>query len=988
MHGGTGSARDDEPNRIASVINREPVPFRPRSRLRRVGIVVLGGGFAFLLVARWLATLWTDYLWYESMGHSSVWGTLVFTRVWLVIAAALVAVALFWVNLFIVDRLSPRGGIVAGSPDEELLERFQEWMETRAGRVRLAASAFFGILIGLGAAAWWEDWLLFRYGGPFGITDPIFGHDVGLYVFDVPFLRDVFGWAFQLLLVLTLVVVATHYLNGGIAVQRPGRRTGAGVKAHISILLAFLALLKAAGYQLDKWDLLYSTRGRVFGASYTDVNAQTPALNLLIIISVVAAVILLVNLWFRGWTLPAIAVGLWLVTSIVVGGLYPALVQRFRVIPDEVNKEAPYVAHNIAFTRDAYGLSRVEVKPFAASTELSADDLAANTPTISNIRLWDPGVLLTTYQQLQNIRTFYDIGDVDADRYVIDGKLTQVMVAARELDEQNIPGGGWVNEHLVYTHGFGTVLSPANDVTGDGQPDLLVKDIPPVNRSGDPGLEITQPRIYFSDRVGANFLIVGSKEPEVDFPLGTSGENVANNSYDGTGGVPLGNVLRRAAWALRFGDLDTLISGQIAGDSKVLLARQVRDRVRRLAPFLYADADPYSVIIDGRVKWVLDLYTLTNRYPYSRPADTRRLNAGPGLPNDFNYIRNSVKAVVDAYDGTVDLYIIDPTDPILQANERIFPDVFEPAGSMPAEIVSHLRYPEDLFRIQTDVYRLYHVTNPKQFFSNVDPWQIARDPSNSPRPDLRGTFVDANNQRFSPMLPYYLLMKLPGENELSFLLMQPFTPANRPNMVAFMVAKSGPLEEYGRLIEYSLPADSQIDGPGQVGDFVNQDPVISSEFTLLGQQGSKVIQGNMLVIPVEEALLYVQPIYITASDNAAGKTSGIPQFKRVVVTFNGRIEIANSLEEALQLLFGSAAPGVTPPTSGGEPGGGTAPPAGSVDAQVRALLAKAEAAFVDADAALRRADLATYAAKIAEARAAIDEANRLLGGTVDVGTGT
>jgi len=960
------------------VINREPIPYVSKGRFRRLLWVVIGIGFVGLIALRSLATLWTDYLWYSSVDQVGVWTTLVFTRLWLVIAAAIFAAAIFWINLFIVDRLSPRRGVMPGSPDEELLMRYQTWVEPRSGRLRLGVAVFFGILIGLGAAAWWQNWLLFSKGGSFGITDPVFNHDIGLYVFDVPFMRDVFGWAFQLILVLTLVVVAVHYLNGGISVQGPGKRASSGVKAHISILLALLVLLKAVGYQLDKWDLLYSSRGQVFGASYTDVNAQVPALNLLILISLVAAVILLVNLWFRGWTLPLVAVGLWLVTSIVVGGVYPALVQRLTVQPDEVNKEAPYVAYNIEFTREAYGLADVELDPFAASPDLSAEELAMNDPTISNIRLWDPGVLKSTYQQLQNIVTYYDIGDVDVDRYTIDGALTQVMVSARELQESGIPGEGWVTERLVYTHGFGAVLSPANNVTVQGQPDLLVKDIPPVNRSTDPSLDIEQPRIYFTDKAEADYVIAGTSQPEVDFPIGSSGADVATNSYDGTGGVEIGSFFDRVAWALRFGNLDTLISDRVSSGSKVLLERNIRSRIERLAPFLYGDADPYIVIADGRLKWVMDLYTITDRYPYSAPANTARLNNEPGLPGRFNYIRNSVKAVVDAYDGTVDLYVIDPDDPVIQANEAIFPGVFRSRDELPKEIIEHFRYPEDLFRVQTDQYQLYHMTNPEQFFTVSDPWQIARDPSTSPRPALRGRFVDAEGQEFTPMLPYYLLMKLPGDEELSFLLMQPFTPRGRPNMVSFMVAKSGPLEEYGRIIEYGLPSDSQIDGPAQVGNFVNQDPEISAEFTLLGQGGSRVIQGNMLVVPIEESLLYVQPIYISASDGAS--STGIPEFKRVVVSFNGQIEMRNSLSEALSAVFGVA-------DGNGTGDGDTAePPTGSIEEQVIELLAQADQAFQEADAAMRSGDLVTWAQKIEEAQAAIEDATRLLTGATEVTT--
>lgn len=950
------------------MINREPITLRPRSRGRRLLTILAIVLFVGLLTFRWLATMWTDYLWYDSIDRSGVWSTLVFTRVWLVLAAAAVAFVMFYVNLAIVDRLSPRLRL-GGTPDEEILERFQMWVEPRAGRFRALVSVFFAVLIGLGAAAWWENWLMFRHGGSFGRSDPIFGHDIGLYVFDLPFFRDLFGWGFQLVLVLTLVVAAAHYLNGGIVVQGP-RRTSPGVKAHISILLALLALLKAVGYQLDKWELLYSPRGTVQGASYTDVNAQIPALNLLIIISVVAAVILLVNLRFRGWTLPLVAVGLWLFTSIVVGGIYPAAIQRFTVAPDELNKEADYIDYNIEATRFAYALSDVEVRPFAAADDLTIDDLDVNEGTIDNIRLWDPGVLRTTYQQLQEIRTFYGIEDVDVDRYVVNGKLTQVMISARELEETALPGGGWVNERLVYTHGFGAVMSPATAVTPEGEPAFFVNDIPPRNLTGDPAIDITQPRLYFSDGAETDFLIVGSNEEEVDYPLGTSAVEV--NRYTGEGGVPIGGFLTRAAWALRFGDLDTLISGQVDADSRVLLERNIRSRIARVAPFLYADSDPYVVVVGGRLKWVQDLYTVSDRFPYSEYANTRRLNQGPGLPDRFNYVRNSVKAVVDAYDGTMDLYVIDADDPIIAANERIFPDVFTPGDEMPAEVREHLRFPEDLFRVQTDMFELYHVTDARVFYNNSDPWQIARDPSDAfGRPDLRGIFQDEGGNEYNPMLPYYLLMELPGEGELSFLLMQPFTPRNRPNMVSFVVAKSGPtLEEYGDLINFSLPADSQTDGPGQVGDFINQDPEIAAQFTLLNQQGSELIQGNMLVIPIEESLLYVQPIYLTAA-GGQGSESGIPQFKKVVAAYDQRIEIADTLDQVLVALFGEG----DGDGNGGEP---PPPPTGDLPEQVAELLAEAQQAFADAQAALQRGDLVEWATQIEVAEDAVRRATALI----------
>jgi len=919
--------------------------------------------FLVLLGARWIATLWTDYLWYSELDATKVWSTLTFTKLWLVIAASVVAIAVFWISLWVVDRISPRRLVAVGGPDEELLMRYQEWVQPRAFLIRSIFASMFGILIGLGAAAWWQDWLFWRSGVTWGVVDPIYGNDLSRYIFGLPFYRDVFGWVFQLLLVVTLVVVAAHYLNGGIKIGTPGEKTSEGVKAHISIMLALIALLKAVGYVFDKWELLYSSRGQVFGASYTDVNAQIPALNLLIFISIVSAIILLVNVWFRGWSLPMVAFGIWLVTSIGVGGIYPAMVQRFSVEPNEIGRETEFVQHNLDFTRLAYGLDGVESVEFSASSNLTADIIEDNRETIDNIRLWDPGVLSQTYPELQNIKTYYDFADVDVDRYIINDRLVQVMISARGLSESQIPGSGWVNERLVYTHGLGAVLSPANDVTADGKPDFLVQDIPPLNNSGSSNLDVDQPRIYFSDDSEDDFLIAASKEGEIDIPTSADPEDGAQtNSYDGSGGVALGGFLQRTAWALRFADLNTLISGQVDPESRVMIARNIQTRIKRLAPFLYADNDPYMVVSKGRLVWIMDLYTVSDRYPYSEQALTTRLNIGAELPRSLNYIRNSVKAVVDAYDGTVDMYVIDPDDPIIQTNQAIFPDMFQPITEFPIELVPHLRYPEDLFRIQTDVYTLYHMTDPVELFKVEDPWQIARDPSNSPYPNLRGVFSS------DPMLPYYLLMELPEEEELSFLLMQPFTPADRPNMSAFMVAKSGPLEEYGTIIEYTMPNDRQIDGPGQVGDFIEQDPIVSAEFTLLGQVGSDVIKGNMLVVPIEDSLLYVQPIYL-AADTATG---GIPQFKRVVASYDSRIEIGETLDQVLFQLFGDG-------TGGGEPDGGELPDGGgTIEEQVAELLNLADEALNEANVRLRAGDLAGYQAKVEEARSFIEEANRII----------
>lgn len=965
-----------------------PIPIRPLSRTRR--FLIIGGVIAFVLLLslRGIATFWTDYLWFDSVGFASVWTTLILSRVMLVIVGTVVAFSLLYLNLVVADRLSPPRSLVAGSPDEEIVERFQEWVRSRRLKFRLAISGFFGLLIGLGAGAWWQDWLLFRNSESFGVTDPVFNNDIGFYVFTVPFYRDLFGWAFQFFLVTFLIVAAVHYLNGGVQIVPRREKVAAGVKVHLSVLLAVLILLKAFGYWLDRFDLLFSSRGAVYGATYTDVNAQLPALNLLIGISVVAAILLLVNIRMKGWTLPAVAVGLWLVTSIALGGLWPAAVQRFSVEPDELNKELPFVARNIEATRAAYGLDQVQVRGFAAAADLTADDIEANGPTVDNIRLWDPSVLLTTYRQLQELQPFYQISDVDVDRYVIDGDLTQVMLAARELDTDGIPGGGWVNQHLVYTHGFGAVLSPANTVTSQGQPDFLVKDID-VDGGVPDEVRVQQGRIYFGETVeSAHYVIVGSKEQEVDFPIdsGEGDELLAFTSYDGAGGVEIGSIFRRAAFALRFADINPLISGQVTSDSKVLMVRNLRDRLEKAAPFLAVDTDPYLVIdADGRLVWVQDMFTVTDRYPYSTPADSPdstagvvpaagRLSVNSGLPSDLNYIRNSVKATVDAFDGTLRFYVFDDSDPVVRAYQRIFPDLFSHRDEMPPELLDHLRYPEDLFRVQSDVFTRYHVVDSRVFYNNGAPWQIARDPSTTATQQLRASFPADNR----PMTPYYLLMQLPGEEDLSYLLLQPFTAATRPNMVSFMVAKSD-IDSYGELVAFELPRDSFVDGPGQIGARINQEPIISREFSLLSQGGSDVIQGNMLVVPIEESILYVQPIYVSADPQTAATSdiAALPEVKFVIVVFGDRIIMRETLAESLQALFGDPSAPVVDDGTTVDPGTGSPLPDDVTEA-VAELLGDANAAFQRADVALRAADLATYQREVTEAQRLLEQARELI----------
>ena len=853
-----------------------------------VGII----GFS---IARAVATFFTNYLWFDSVDLNSVWLKILITKSALVAATSLLAFAFIFINLRLAVRATPVMDIFESFDSQDPLSRFREFVNERFLKYRLWGAIGLSLFLGAGASQLWEQVLLFLNQKSFGVTDPIFQNDISSYVFGLPLYRLFVSWGFQLV-IFTSVIIVLFFIATGALQLRPGRlpEVSSGAKAHLSVLLAFVAVLKAFAYRLDSMELLYSPRGKVFGASYTDAVAHLPALNLLILISLFGAILLLVNIKRRGWLLPATAISLWLAVSIIVGGVVPAAIQRFRVLPDELNKELPYVESHINYTRLAYGLDSIEEKSFEASPDLTEDDISDNSQTVDNIRLWDPTVLAETYSQLQEIRAYYALDEVDVDRYKINGELTQVMVSARELDQTNLPAVGWVNERLQYTHGYGVVFSPANNVASQGQPDFYVKGVPATTTVSE--LEIEQPRIYFGESAeSVEYVVVNSLQEEVDYPLSTEGQSVAYTNYSGDGGVGIGSFFRRLGFALRYGELNLLISNQLSDDSKLIMERNIVSRVKKAAPFLYTDNDPYLALVEGDLFWIIDMYTVSDKYPYAQPADTRRINENSGLPLNFNYLRNSVKAVVNAYDGTLNFYVVDETDPLISTYEDIFPNLFSPKSSMNTELLDHIRYPEDLFTIQSDMYRDYHMTDPRVFYADEDPWEIPSDSSTTPRvATLRGEFTEIG---FKPMLPYYLLMSLPGENDLSYLIFQPFNPENRPNMQSFLVADADP-ENYGQLIDFRLPKGEFVDGPSQVATRINQDPDISQIFTLLDQQGSSVIKGNLFVVPINQSILYYQPIYLQGEQNP------LPEFKFVVVVFQDRIIMEESLSEALESIFG------------------------------------------------------------------------------------
>jgi uncharacterized protein len=848
------------------------------------------------------------------------------------------------VNLWVVQKITSPYRLF--TMQDQVLERYRATLQPYVRWGVIGLSLLFGLFAGSGATGQWRSWLLFSHEQPFHSPDPIFHKDLGFYIFKLPFERFVFTWAFSSLFVITIIVGVAHYFMGGIRTAPSGERVTPQVKAHLSVLLGALVLLKAWGYRLDQFGLLYSDRGAVSGASYTDTHAQLPALRLLVIIAIVSAVLFLINIRLRGWIMPAAAIGILALTSILVGGVYPALVQRLRVTPQERTKEQPYIERNLAATRLAFRLDKdhITVKPFSGTQQLDAKQIAKNTTTIQNIRLWTPDVLETTYTQLQRITQYYEFLDVDVDRYTFGGTRRQVMLSAREIFQNGLPQSArtWLNNHLVYTHGYDVTASRVDRVNRDGQPTFILKDIPGTGVEGFP--EAKQPRIYFGESEDVPFVLVNTNEKEVDYP---TGETVKTNNYAGRGGVRAKSFFRRAAFAWRFKDFNILISGAIKPDSRIIFRRKVQERLRQVAPFLKLDGDPYIAIVDGRLTWINDAYTTTAMYPYSERIDLAEPTAANGvnkLTGSVNYMRNSVKATVDAENGTITLYVFDETDPIIKAWQKVWPQIFKPASAMSADLKAHLRYPEDMFNVQASRYALYHITDPNDFYQREDAWRIPDDPR--PRTD------DA-------FRPYYVLMSLPDEDKEQFILMLPFAPfsqtgatsqsVKRTNMTAWLAARSDP-EGYGQMISFVFPRQLNIPGPEQIEARINQDPTFSAQKSLWDQSGSEVKFGDLLVIPIEKGLLYVQPIYLSATSGA------LPELKRVVVVSGDSVKLGETLDQALDALFGGGSgapiegPGtVTPPATGSDP------------------ISQALLHLQRADEALRKGDLATYQREVNEA---------------------
>ena len=954
-------------------------------RRRRLIWVLVGIGVIYGLFTA-LSRVWTDYLWFDSVDQTGVWWI---RWVWVAALGLLGALLVFlviWSNMRLARYLSVRFASFSTAPEDPSVAQIRQAVSTRTPLLEWLGAAGAAVLLGLGVSAWRDQALLFLNAQPFGVSDPQFGLDLSFFMFRLPLWSTIVGWLTGVAIATLIAAGISYFALGGIRFpMRRLPRFDTQAKAHLSALAAVIALLRALSYRLDTYQLLFTNNENVFGAGYADINARLPALNLLIAVSIFSAILFVINIWRRGWVLVAVSVAAWVFVSLAAGVAYPAIVQRFQVQPNELIREGPYIERNISATRAAYGLDEVEVRPFEASFDLDAADISRNAPTISNVRLWDPDVLNRTYQQLQEIRTYYRVDHVDTDRYPIGGTDTQVMLALREMDEPNIPAQDWQNQRLVYTHGFGAVLSPANVVAVDGQPDFLLRDIPP--QTTEPILELTQPRIYFGETYEQDRPVIvrsGDQSQEIDFPASEEGGSADNryNNYDGEAGVEISGVFHRLAFALRYGDLNILISSQINPDSRVLMQRNVQSRVEAVAPFLVADADAYPVILDGRILWVVDMYAISGDYPYSQPIgvglrgfDTARLSSASQLPlSGFNYIRNSVKATVDAFDGTIRLYVTDESDPLVATWRKVYPDLFADVSQVPPGLGEHFRFPQDLFKIQSELYLDYHMVDVTQFFQRNDAWSIPSDPSTIRRIELlRGDQIGGVDGAFldylEEMLPYYLLMTLPGENDTSYVLLQPYNPLEKPNMSAFLIADSTP-GRYGRLIDYRMPQGSLVEGTGQVGNRIDQDDEISQQFTLWRGQGSSVVLGDMLVVPIDEEVLYVQPVYLEAEQG------GLPEFRRVVVVHGDDIEWDDTLEGALAKIFGTDDSPAPATDDQKEPEGPAPEPEPSITGSetVQQLLSDASEAFDRANQALRSGNLSEYQRLIDRAAQLVEEA--------------
>ena len=892
-----------------------------------------------------LSGFYADWLWFKSVDFTEVWSTILLTKATVFVVAGFATSLIITLNIYLAFRKRPL--YVPLTVEADNLERYRSQIEPIRRIVLVGLSLVLFYFGGSSGSQLWDTWLLFKNSTPFGVTDPQFGLDISFFAFKLPMYQALVAWGISTLVFAIIGSAIVHYLYGGIRPQVAQERTTVAARVQLSVLLGLVVLLKAGAYWLDRYALALKDNKLITGLTFTDVNALLPAKAILTGIAVICSLLFFANIVRKSWLLPAAGTALLVISSVLIAGIYPAAIQQFQVKPSESSKEAPFIQRNIDATRDAFGLSAVEVQDFQATLNASAGQLSKDAATISNIRLMDPNVLSPTFRQLQQIKPYYTFGaSLDIDRYKVDGVSHDTIVAIRELNIDGNPSRNWINDHLVYTHGFGFVAAYGNVRDADGKPSFIVGDLPPTK-----GLGEFEPRVYFGENVPDYSIIGGTTtgDPvEFDYPDDASANGQKNVTYSGKGGVPVGSLFNKLIFALKYQEQRILLSNLINKDSKILFERNPRDRVAKVAPWLTLDGDPYPALVDGRVLWIIDGYTTSAGYPYSRKTTLSSATSDALTANStsitaqgnqsVNYIRNSVKATVDAYDGTVSLYQWDESDPVLKTWAKAFPKSLKPKSEISDQLMEHIRYPEDMFRIQRDILSAYHVQTAAAFYGGQDFWRVPRDPS---------TFgANAGNQP-----PYYMTMQLPGSDKAAFSLTTPFVPrGGRENLAAFAVVNSQAGPDYGKITVLQLPRSTNVAGPSQVASNFEAKPEVANSLSLLRQGGSDVVLGNLLTLPVGGGLLYVQPVYVRATSNAAA----YPLLQKVLVSFGDQIGYSDTLKGALDQVFagnsGTSETGAS--TGSGKPTTGTTDLANA--------LASAKQALADGQAALAKGDFTAY----------------------------
>ena len=975
---------------------RPPVPVPALSRRAKLVIGAIGVLLVLFTAIGTLTNVYVDYLWFAETGFTEIFWTELQTRVLLFAVAGVATGGLVAAAIYLAYRHRPTFRPM--SLEQQNLERYRQSLVPRRGLVLTAIAVVLGLFAGFTAQSSWETWLSFRNSTNFEKLDPQFGIDLSFFVFDYPFYRLALGFGFAIVVLALIGSLLTHYVFGGLRLQTPGQKLTGAARVQLSVLLGIFVALKAVAYWLDRYGLVYSDRGEVFtGASYTDVNALLVPKTILMFVAAVCAIAFFANIVVRNFLLPAAALVLLLLSSLVIGVAYPAIVQQFVVGPSANEKEAPYIERAIAATRDAYDLSDISYVDYAqdatgeeVDTEAALAELRNDTETIPNARLLDPNVLSDTFTARQQIRNVYGFPEkLDIDRYTIDGETRDYVVAVRELDSDGLSENQdtWINRHTVYTHGNGFVAAPANEVVTTagqegGEPNFTSRDLPPVGN-----IDIEQSRIYYGELI-KDYSVVGAPaggaEREFDRPEGGSDEGQISNTYDGEGGVAVGSFFRQLTYAIYYRERNFLLSSSVNDASKVLYVRDPRERVEKAAPFLEVDGDPYPAVVGGRVKWILDGYTTSDSYPYSlqmelgeAASDALTGTGTTALPDEtFNYIRNSVKATVDAYDGTVTLYAWDEEDPVLKTFMKAFPGTIEPRSAVSEELASHVRYPEDLFKVQRDVLTRYHVDEPSTFYEGSDRWQIPDDPTQDTTEDQP---------------PYYILAQRPDDEEATFQLTSALNAFQRENLSAFITASSEP-GTYGKIQVLRLPGNTPFQGPKQVQQSFNTNDDVARDLTLFRNAASQPVFGNLLTLPIgEDGLLYVQPLYVEGRAE-----NSFPLLRKVLVNYGDRVGYADTLSEALDQVFGAGAgetatdsdeepttpddEGTATPTT--EPATPTTPaPDGEPSTDgMEAAVADINAALEDLAAAQRSGDFEAQGAALADLQAAVDAYQQAQGG--------